>query len=263
MKNLKKLETTFLHAIFDGPKNNKAIDELAAQIIAKQTLTTKQQIAIYRDSAMGGLVNALASLYPVCLQLIGEPFFNAMATQFIYQQTLPSPDIGDAGQHFPNFIKAFKPAQSIIYLADIAQLEWYWHKAFNATDSDALNLEAIAKLTEKQHEQLCFTLAPSAFLLQSPYPIQHIWQNNQNNEQSETIDIKNGKARLLIWRFGFDMRIDSLNEDQWSFLSTLQTPQRFSQNCEQLLKNQPHLDIPSLTAQAVQNGWIANFHLQP
>ncbi len=64
-------------------------------------------------------------IYPVCCQLVGEIFFNATALSFINQCPCLSPDLGDYGKQFPDFIANFEPVKHLPYLSDVAHLEWH------------------------------------------------------------------------------------------------------------------------------------------
>lgn len=264
MISLKELQSTFIEAMFKGP-NSAAVTELGQLLCDHRQLTAEQQITIYRNSIIGCMINALRQTYPVCDQLVGDQFFDAMATQFIYQQPSQSPDLGDYGAPFADFISAFKPTAELPYLADIARLEWAWKQAFSAVDHRGLDLQAVAQLLaqldEQQQQILRFQLPPGSSLIESAYPIAKIWQMNQDDDDSDgAIDLSAGGDKLLVWRQDFDMRIDRLNSAQWRFLSAIQQDRPFIDICDSFADD-PLVAIETLMPACVQQGWIADIRL--
>ncbi|MDP1007294.1 HvfC/BufC N-terminal domain-containing protein, partial [Klebsiella pneumoniae] len=85
------------------------------------------------------MINALATAYPVTLQLVGDEFFHAMASIFVQAHPPTSPLISQYGSTFAQFIQGFEPAASVPYLADIARLERLRVCAYHAADCTPLD----------------------------------------------------------------------------------------------------------------------------
>ena len=106
---------------------------------------------------------------------------------------------------------------------------------------------------------MVFALSHSARLLRSEYPVSRIWTINQPGAESdEQISLDDGPEYLLIWRQGFECRIELLSKDQWSLLSALQDDLDF-----QSLINETNLgdEIGQLIPEMVQKGWITGLEL--
>ena len=259
MSSMQHIQSLFMDAIFKGQDNNPAIGVLGGYLLASEALDPYQQIAIYRNSVIGGLCTALAQIYPVCRKLVGDAFFDFMATAYIEQHPSTSPDTGDYGEQLSDFIATFKPAESLVYLPDVARLEWAWHRAFHAADHDGLDMTRLARLDGQQQASLVFTLPPGSTLIISSYPIDRIWLANQDdNETDDVINLDQGGIRLLVWRQDYTMRIDTLSAHEWQFLDAIKQHQNFVQACNSLSRH-PQLDITSLLARCIQQGWIADF----
>ena len=258
--SLQQLQTLFMDAMFKNP-DNPAVNQLGQLLSDNKQLTAEEQITIYRNSVIGCMIHALRQTYPVCNRLVGDEFFDAMAKQFIYKNPSLSPDLGDYGQSFADFISDFEPAEELVYLPDVARLEWAWEKAFGAIDHQGLDLQAFSQLDAQQQSALHFHLPPGSCLIASAYPITKIWQINQDDYQgNEAISLDEGDERLLVWRQGFDMRIDSLNDDEWRFLSAIQQDRAFIDICE-LFAEDESVSVEALLPTCVQRGWIADFTL--
>jgi len=167
-----------------------------------------------------------------------------------------SPDLGDYGAELPAFIKTFTPAEALPYLADVAQLEWHWHRAFNAADEGGIDLTALAQVAPGQWERLVFQLPQSSVLMQSDFPVHRIWQANQADAtDSETIDLDEGSVNLFIWRDGVETRIDLPNPDEWRLLEGFAARTTFGQLCADLDQGLASVDasvlLPGLRSSVV------------
>ncbi|MDY6994485.1 MAG: DNA-binding domain-containing protein [Pseudomonadota bacterium] len=252
------LQRLFYDAVFE--KNGASTEKLCKHIRAPQTLTPQAGLAIYRDSVLGKLTRSLKSIYPVCYRLVGETFFNATAHTFIHRYPSLSPDLGSYGQQFPEFLSQFEPAAQLPYLADVARLEWYWHQVFHDQSAHRLNFSALAEIPQEKWGKITFYLPQNSVLLHSAYPIHHIWQINQEDYiGDETVDLDEGEVNILLWRQGFEMRIDLPTPEEWQLLKAFETEERFEIICQALAATAPQLDVSVLLPLLVQRGWIADF----
>ncbi|MDF1642841.1 MAG: DNA-binding domain-containing protein [Pseudomonadales bacterium] len=254
MINLREQQQLFLEAVFKG-ENSAASEQLSHLIVGTENMSAQQHINIYRDGVLGGLTQALSDTFPVCLALVGEQFFNAMAGRFIQQQASGSPDLGDYSPLFAGFIEKFEPAEQLFYLADVARLEWHWHQVFHERDDSRLDFEALSEVGE---QDVTFRLVTAGRLMSSPWPIQKIWQVNQPGyQESASVDLDEDEVFLWIWRNSYEMRIDPVDADEWKLLNALAEHKPFSQVCDELAAEK--IDLISLLPRFVEKGWICDF----
>ncbi|GLQ30024.1 HvfC/BufC N-terminal domain-containing protein [Litoribrevibacter albus] len=262
--SLREMQKAFYEGIFN-PNNTENLSELGHTVATTNApLTAEDRIEIYRDSILGGITEALTSIYPVCVKLVGETYFTHMVAGYLTQYASGSPDLGDYGEHLAQYIADFTPAKELFYMPDVAQLEWHWHKAFNAEESG--NAQAIqftvaelANLSEEQQPFIQFCLSPSASLMSSAYPVHKIWQVNQDDYQGDQmVNLDDGGVRLVIWRSpDYGMRIDVLNDSEHEFLSALYHQQAFGDVAQLPCAT----DINELLPKFIQMGLIVGFNL--
>lgn len=241
-------------ALLAPPGTESAPVERAALLVHDSPgLPAAEHVRIYRRAVLGTLTRALADIYPVCRRLTGHEFFDAMARVFVRQAPSRSPDLADYGATFGDFIAGFEPATALPYLADVARLEWHWHRAFHAAAHAPLDLAALAAVPEHEQERIGFSLPASARLLESDWPVHRIWQVNQPNYNGDDgVDAGAGPARLIVWRDGQQMRIDALDEREWWLLGALHAGTSLG-----ALGAPP--DLPTLLPRCVARGWLADF----
>ncbi|NEP11150.1 MAG: DUF2063 domain-containing protein [Symploca sp. SIO2C1] len=257
---LKALQNLFYDALSEKDASNP--EELEQRIKAAQNLTPAQGLAVYRGSVTGKLSQTLRSIYPVCYRLVGKNFFEATALTYIRQFPSLSPDLGDYGGQFPDFLKEFEPAAKLPYLPDVACLEWYWHRVFNGEDATGLDFQALSKVPQERWGEIIFHLPENSVLIESAYPIHRIWQVNQPEWKGEgQVNLEEGGVKIFLWRDGYEMRIDLPTEEEWQLLKAIRAKKRFEKVCEDLAAEEPAIDVAPLLPLLVQRGWIAGFFL--
>ena len=262
MTSLHTIQSLFYDAVFDRKKDSSALSEISKYINATPGLNAQDHFNIYRDSIIATLNRALQEIYPVCCRLVGEKFFNGMGTEYMRSHPSCSADLAEYGGDFAEFISGFKHASELHYLVGVARLEWAWHRAFHAADESGLDLVALDEVSETDKPHIVFYLPVSASLIASEFPIQHIWQVNQSDfEGDDRVDLDEGGIKLLIWRQDYTMRIDPMDDVEWSILKQIETGHSFDSLCTILSGNKPIADIENILPVLVQRGWIASFSI--
>lgn len=258
---LSELQAAFLSAVREA----KSDGVLQAHIKSSDNLSCQQRIAIYRDSFKGNLIACLKAAYPVCLRLVGEEYFCALAIRYIGIYEHRQPSLACYGDQFADFLAHFDPTQRVLpYLSGVAHLEWAYHLALDSPEYDALDYRALSQLSEAEHMQLVFMLPPSSTLLYSDFPIYAIWKMNQPESipQNE-IDLVSEPQRLFVFRYDWYIYIERLSIHEFEMLTQIQKGICFADICEHLLQKDPAIDISATFATCVRRKWVTDFRLFP
>lgn len=176
---------------------------------------TPQQVApmaIYRNNYFSNLSAALADVYPVVRRLVGAQFFDQMARRFITGSKSTSGNIQEYGADFGDFIGAYLPARELVYLPDVARLEWLCHQAFHAADCAQSAYPKALDMPYQHYGRLCFEFHPACRFIESSYPIGTIWHANQpESAADQRIELANAAEYLLIRRPIFTVAVVQLS----------------------------------------------------
>lgn len=155
---------------------------------------------VYRNNVVTSLVGALADTFPVTRQLVGDPFFSAMARLFVIEHPPASPLLCDYGDGFADFIRSFAPAAGLPYLADMARLERARVRAYHAADAAALaGDEMAAQLSDPMSLALSHVeFHPSAQLVQADYAVVSLWAAHHGHGELEQVDPFSPEAALVL-----------------------------------------------------------------
>jgi hypothetical protein len=180
-------------------------------------------LAIYRNTCLSALVNALRLSFPAVQRLVGAEFFEAAAREFIRGSLPASAYLNDYGADFPGFLSRFTPAAGLAYLGDVAQLEWAVNRALHAGDAPRLDLTRLARLDEPALSRVSFSAHPALSLLRLESPADAIWRAvlEQNDAAMAAIDLAGGPVHLLIERDAAGVQVRRLDAAAWEFTAQL------------------------------------------
>jgi hypothetical protein len=153
-------------------------------------------LEVYRNNYRGALQDALLSAYPVLEKLVGEAYFKQLARGYIAQHPPTEANLFAYGAHLADWLDT-----PLVYLPDVARLEWACHLAYYAPDAPYLAAQDLANISPAHFPQLCFVSHPACQLIRSPYPIASIWLAHQQ-EQDFAINLAQGGQNALVWRQG-------------------------------------------------------------
>ncbi|MDG4594812.1 MAG: DNA-binding domain-containing protein [Candidatus Contendobacter sp.] len=257
MHGLRELQLGFAAAVLDGAEGD------FDRHIRAAGLSGVRRLQVYRNNALLGLTGALEAVYPVVRRVVGEGFFQYAAAQYIACHPSRSGDLHEFGEHFPPFLQSFAPASDLVYLPDVARLEWMYHRVFHAADHRPLDVAALARVSAERQGDLRFELHPAARLLKSTFPILRIWQVNQDDDGDDSmVDLSEGGVKLLIVRReNLEIEFQPLEEGEFDLLQALAGACDFTTACERAMAAQPTLDLPACFQRHVSQGVLVAFHL--
>lgn len=223
--NLKSYQALMEHSLLADALDDNC-DELMALFATKGEVSTSKdeaelRLAIYRNNVMHSLTTALGDLYPVIKKLIGDDCFKAAATEFVRLHPPKHAALLHYGEEFSEFISTFLPCVDLPFLADVARLEFVQNQAYHQADSEVLDPQMLGQVPAEQLASVSFTVVNSLYFLDSVWPIDEIWQQNQQQEQ-QTIDLDNAlAANLIVYREELAVQIVNLDINCYVLLSQL------------------------------------------
>ncbi len=193
MSTLLELQMQLRRAVLGGD---------TAEIVAAirgDGLDPAARVGIYRNHAFATLGALLQDTFPVACRLVDKRFFAYAAHEYLREHPPHSRCLAEYGADFADFLAGFEPSKALPYLADVARFEWALKIAASVRDTAPLLPRTLAAVPANEAAHIAFRLQPSLSYLTCPWPIDAIWQANQENEVSP-VDLASGGARLEIRR---------------------------------------------------------------
>lgn len=174
---------------------------------------------VYRNTFRTSVAGALADVFPVVGQLVGDEYFAALAQAFVLDHPPETPVLADYGGDFASFIAAFEPLKAMPYIADVARLEWARTRAFYSPDAPATDIGSEIDLIAAM--QLSFHMPEGASLLSSLFPVGSLWQAHQ---VEPVVPVDDWRAETVaVWRNTGDVQTHVLSGTEHLILSHLLT----------------------------------------
>lgn len=193
---------------------------------------------VYRNNVTVSLIEAIKDGFPATGKLVGDTNFTQIARQFVARHAPRSPLMFLYGDTFPVFLAGIAPLSHLVWLPDVARLEWALRKAYHAADADPIASEALQSLTPQAFMAARFNFAPAVGLLRSDYPVTQIRDYALGLGNQPT----GGPETVLIARPDYTPTATPLPEPEAQLLAALLRGQTLSD----ALDHAPHADFATL-----------------
>lgn len=161
-------------------------------------LEPQARLRIYQHAIAANLSDALRTSYPGVLALVGEDFFEAMASRYRRQHPSTSGNLQHFGHALAEFMADMPEASQLRYLPDMARLEWCRQLTALAADASTVDATRCAEVAVTAPEQLHIRLHPSVRLLRSDYAVLSLWQ--WCKLPTDTAPRVEPGEQLMLWR---------------------------------------------------------------
>jgi hypothetical protein len=227
-------------------------------------LEPAQRLAIYRNHYNTSLIEALKATFPVVCRLLDPRFFAYAASEFIKQSPPRQVCLFEYGDDFPDFLALFPPCAKLVYIGDVARLEWLINSALHSCALTAIDGRDLAHLSSADYPRLILALQPSLRLIESPWPIDRIWHQNKPGAAGEgMIDLDAGGCRLEIRQRGEDVVFRPLEAGEFALRDSLAKGRNLESSVEAALAQDPLFDTAHGLRRLFAEGLIVGFSLAP
>lgn len=244
----------FAHAIVRGEMPPPRINQAYANYSAETAFE------VYRNNYRGNLHDALAGAYPVIKQLVGDDFFRFLAKRYIGQHPSRSANLHHFGSELAGFIATFEPAKELVYLPDVAALEWACHVAYFVDDETTLDINKLAQITPGQYSELVLHTHPSCHIVSSRYPVASIWHAHQPGAPEDFhIDLDSGPSYVLVSRKDDFVLVSELMEAEATWLERTQAGISLGDATAETLERHPGFDLQATLLKLVEQNVFTTF----
>lgn len=177
--------------------------------------------AIYRNTWLKGLLDALDANYPTIAMLLGPEAFKAAALEYACRHPPETPVLAQYGAGFADFLALHPAGRQIPYLSDVAALDRLWTECFFAPDAPVLNPEHYARLPPTELVRLRPRLHPATRMARFETPAVTIWQAHRIDGEFEEIEPEWQAERALVTRRGMAVTVSLIDEVTFRLLTEI------------------------------------------
>src|SRR5229473_2572730 len=180
-----------------------------------------KRFAVYRNNVVVGLTESLKDAFPAVRRIVGADFFQVMARAYVVTEPPQTPILLDYGAGFPEFIREFKPAATLPYLADVASIERAWTEAYHSPEASPLDPGTFGAIEPDQLPGIRLLLHPSVRVVRSQFPALTIWQMNVGDGVPAPVDLAAVGEDVLVVRPVADVEVRSVPRGSLEFIRAL------------------------------------------
>ena len=218
------------------------------------------RIGIYRNHAFATLGASLQGTFPVICRLVDERFFAYAAHEYLREHPPHSRCLVEYGADFADFLADFEPCKALPYLADVARFEWALNIAASVREAAPLPQQVLAEVPTNEAACVALRLLPSLSYVSSPWPIDAIWQANQENEVP-SVDLASGGARLEIRHSGNAVAWLPLDPATFAFRTALAEGLVLAAAMTAAIAQSPTFDVATAIRQIFADGLVVAYEL--
>jgi hypothetical protein len=210
-------------------------------------------LAVYRNTALKGRIDALEANYPTVVQMVGQEWFRAAARDFVEERPGGDAVLADYGADFPDWLARFEPARDMAYLAPCARLDRAWTEAHLAEDAVSLDARQAADLGLALAGRTG-RLRPSVRLFRFEWTAPSLWLAHRYPVSGVALDWRVQSEHLLIHRPVDDVEARLLTPAEWAFLDACRLARPFGVAAAAAQAAETGVDLPALFAGLIADG---------
>lgn len=256
MTSLSELQTLFRSAVLGG--DGVGIEAL----VRDDELGAGARVDIYRNNVFASLHRVLKTVFPVVCRIVDDRFFSYASDEFIRAHPPQEACLSAYGGCFADFLACFPPCRELVYLPDVARLEWNLNLAAQAADAEPMAPANLSVVSEAETERLVFGWHSSVSYLSSPWPVDRVWRANRGNGEAEAIiDLDVGGVRLEVGRDADRIVYRVLTRSAYEFRTALADGKTLESAVEIVLSQNLDFDPASEISALFRDGVVVGFSI--
>lgn len=257
---LANLEKAFMgHLLHPHASESKFL----AELLPLNKISKDMQLSIYRDNMSGAYQKALNQIYPACMNVLGEKYFQQLCRIYFFECPSTNADLNFYGEFFSVFIKEQVEERNELnefyYLSELANLEWHWHASYFAEDDDDFSFEKLSLVKKLEQGKIIFSLNHSFSLHATMLPLLDIWNANKGVvKANQEFKMPNNKNYFCINRADCTLQVDELHKEEYVLLKKIMA----GLSLEEISHLCVDIDLQSSIMKFIQKGWISRFEIK-
>jgi hypothetical protein len=224
MPDLRSTQALFVDSVLNG-------DGSVLPYVVDTDAAAGGRLSIYINNVFNVAVAALSETYRGVRKLLGEACFDDVAHRFVKAKPPTSAWLDNYGSDFPAFLSESSALAELVYLVDVAKLEWLINRALHAEDGPAMDDASLFELDDALAARVRFKSHPALEFLQSPFPVDQILAAVMEGDDSDfsAIRLANDPIWLVVHRPEQGLSVRRVDERTWRFTRALSRGLRLDQ----------------------------------
>ena len=220
-------------------------------------LVSQPGFAVYRNTVVRGLVDAIVANHPAATRLVGDDWLRAAAGDYVRAHPPRDASLLAYGADFGAFLERFAPAAALPWLPAIVRLDGLWREAHGARDDATLDAGALAAPDPATLARA--TLVPHSaarWAWSDTIPVHALWSRNRA-DGADLSDVAWKGEGVLLTRPAHDVRWREVDRACCAFLDACAAGDRIADAVAAALAVDADADLAQLMAALLDAGAFA------
>jgi len=215
-----------------------------------------QRLAIHQRHYRSSLVAAIRTKFPATAWLLGMPFLDEAAKQFVRQQPPAAPCIAEYGEEFPRFLSTYLGGARVPFLCSFAELEWHLGQVAIAVDRPALALDAFSALEINTLMDTGLTLQSGLRYLDASWPVDDLMKLYLTDTAPAEYRLAPTDVWLEVRGSRGEFHINRLNAAEFVFRKAVLDRQSIGNAAQRALDTNAEFDAGQAFTTLVNGGYV-------
>ena len=209
---------------------------------------------VYRNTVLGGCVDALRANYPAVARLLGDEMFDAVAADYANNCPPRQAVLALYGARFPDWLEEQRWIWDLAYIPDVARIERHYVESLFAADAEPLETSAVNGRDDWLGMRL--TLHPATRFDWLSMPAMTIWLAQREGHEGD-LDLDWQAEGVLLTRPALEVLPVRLSRAGHRFLFGIRLGESVGDAAIAAGSLYPETDIGSLFTSLVNAGAFA------
>ena len=216
----------------------------------------RRRLAIHQRHYRSNLVAAIRTKFPATAWLLGMPFLDEAAEQFVQQQPPAAPCIAEYGEEFPCFLSTYLGGARAPYLCSFAELEWHLGQVAIAVDQPALALDAFSTLEINTLMDASLMLQAGLRYLHASWPVDDLMKLYLTDTAHSEYRLAPADVWLEVRGSRGEFHINRLNAAEFVFRKAVLDRQSIGNAAQRALDTNAEFDAGQAFTTLVNGGYV-------
>jgi hypothetical protein len=216
----------------------------------------RRRLAIHQRHYRSSLVAAIRTKFPATAWLLGMPFLDEAAGQFVRQHPPAAPCMAEYGEEFSRFLSTYLDAPRVPYLCSFAELEWHLGQVAMAVDQPALALDAFSTVEINTLMDTSLMLQAGLRYLHASWPVDGLMKLYLTDTAPSEYPLAPADVWLEVRGARGEFQINRLNVAEFVFRKAVLDRQSIGSAAQRALDMNAEFDAGQAFTTLVNGGYV-------
>lgn len=214
---LHKLQNEFKKYIETGIASEDLIDQIKGS-----ELDAEEKLSIYKNNIRENLTGSLRVSYPLTEKLIGDQFFEYIASKYVFKNLPDSGCLLNYGRTFSDFLNAAEELNNYKFVPEFAKLEWKINDVHNEVEDQPLTASDLQAMID-QGKMPILRVRKCIRTIASKYNIDELWDVLKNDKEVKDYFKIESEIALyfLVVKFDYETEFFPLEKKEFKVINRI------------------------------------------